>query len=152
MITFIKTDSNHQDFQALVKALDADLAIRDGADHAFYAQFNKTHMIKHAIVAYENEIPVGCGAIKEFSTDTMEVKRMYVLPAVRGKGIATQILQQLENWAAELGYQKCVLETGQNQPEAIRLYTKSGYQRIPNYGQYKDIANSVCFEKIVALS
>jgi putative acetyltransferase len=152
MITFIKTDSNHQDFQALVKALDADLAIRDGADHAFYAQFNKTHMIKHAIVAYENEIPVGCGAIKEFSTDTMEVKRMYVLPAVRGKGIATQILQQLENWAAELGYQKCVLETGQNQPEAIRLYTKSGYQRIPNYGQYKGIANSVCFEKIVALS
>jgi GNAT superfamily N-acetyltransferase len=79
----------------------------------------------------------------------MEVKRMYVLPNNRGKGIATTLLWELEKWALELGYMKCVLETGKRQPEAISLYEKSGYQRIPNYGQYKGVENSICFEKIV---
>jgi putative acetyltransferase len=151
MITVTRTDSSHPDFTALVILLDADLAIRDGADHAFYAQFNKTAAIKQAVVAYQNGEPVGCGAIKPFGEDAMEVKRMYTLPEYRGKGIASAVLAALEAWAAELGCQKCVLETGQNQPEAIAMYHKQGYQRIPNYGQYADVANSVCFEKIINL-
>ena len=72
---------------------------------------------------------------------------MYTLPAHRGHGLATRILTELEKWAAELGYKKCVLETGLRQPDAIALYTKSGYHRIPNYGQYLNIENSVCFAK-----
>ena len=64
MINVIRTDSENQDFIELIKYLDADLAKRDGNDHAFYAQFNKVDKIKYAIVAYENGIPVGCGAIK----------------------------------------------------------------------------------------
>lgn len=147
MIKFIRTDSNHPDFIGLVKQLDADLAARDGSDHSFYSQFNKINMIKHAIVAYDDGIPVACGAIKEFAPDAMEVKRMYTLPSHRGKGIAGQVLSELEKWAAELLYKKCVLETGKRQPEAIRLYTKSGYRSIPNYGQYIGIENSCCFEK-----
>jgi len=79
----------------------------------------------------------------------MEVKRMYVLPQHRGKGLATRILTGLESWAKELSYQKCILETGKRQPEAIALYTKNGYIVIPNYGQYKGIENSVCFEKVL---
>jgi GNAT superfamily N-acetyltransferase len=143
----IKTNSSNPHFQTLVQALDKDLAQRDGENHGFYAQFNKIDKIQHAIVAYEQEQPVACGAIKAFDANAMEVKRMYVLPEKRGQGFAQQVLQALENWAKELGYAKCVLETGKRQPEAIALYTKCGYHIIENYGQYKGIENSVCFEK-----
>ncbi len=147
MTNTIRTDSSHQDFIQLVKLLDADLAARDGAEHAYYAQFNKIDKIKHAIIAYQNEEPVGCGAIKEMESGSMEVKRMYVLPEHRGRGIATIVLKELERWAKELNYERCVLETGKRQPEAIQLYVKNGYQQISNYGQYEGIENSVCFEK-----
>jgi putative acetyltransferase len=146
-MNILRTTSEHEDFVRLVRLLDADLAKRDGADHSFYAQFNKIAAIKHVVVLYENNQPVGCGAIKEQSADTMEVKRMYVLPESRKGGMATRILTELEHWAGELGYTKCVLETGKRQPEAIALYKKNGYKIIPNYGQYAGIENSVCFEK-----
>jgi GNAT superfamily N-acetyltransferase len=149
MIKLLRTDSGNPDFIELVKQLDADLAERNGQDHSFYSQFNKIDMIRHAVVAYEDEKPIACGAIKEFAPQIMEVKRMYTLPAHRGKGIAGKVLKELETWAAELSYIKCVLETGKKQPEAIQLYQKSGYHIIPNYGQYAGIENSVCFEKQV---
>ena len=147
MIEVTRTNSDNPDFIALVRLLDADLATRDGNEHAFYAQFNKTDAIKHALVLYDDGKAVGCGAIKEFDPDTMEVKRMYTLPESRSKGIASRILHELEKWAVELSYKRCVLETGKRQPEAIGLYKKSGYRIIPNYGQYAGIENSVCFEK-----
>ncbi len=149
MITLQRTDCSNIDFQNLVSQLDSDLAIRDGEDHTFYDQFNKITHIKHALVAYENGIAVGCGALKEFEPGVMEVKRMYVIPEQRRRGIAGQILLALEVWAAELAYKKCVLETGRKQPEAIGLYKKKGYSIIPNYGQYAGVTNSVCFEKVL---
>ena len=151
MIKIVRTSSENKDFIDLVKLLDADLAERDGDDHAFYHQFNKIDIIKHAVVLYENQKPLGCGAIKEFDSTAMEVKRMYTSPESRGKGIATKILLELEKWTEELSYEKCVLETGKRQPEAIHLYTKRGYKKIPNYGQYEGVANSICFEKILNL-
>ena len=147
MIKIIRTNSDNQDFINLVKRLDADLAERDGKDHSFYAQFNKIDKIKYVVVAYENSKPIGCGAIKEYAPNTMEIKRMYTSPESRGKGIATKVLTELEIWATELSYEKCVLETGKKQPEAIGLYKKNGYKLIPNYGQYAEIENSLCFEK-----
>lgn len=150
MTSCLRTNSGNKDFQNLVVALDAELKILDGDDHAFYAQFNKTGNLKYVIVAYENEIAVGCGAIREYSPDTMEVKRMYVPVTHRKKGIASNVLAELEAWARELNCKKCVLETGKRQPEAIGLYTKAGYTIIPNFGQYKNMENSVCFEKVLA--
>jgi putative acetyltransferase len=147
MINIIKTDSNNPDFIALVKLLDAYLAVTDGDEHAFYDQFNKIQSIRNVVVYYDNQKPVGCGAIKEFASDTMEVKRMFVLPDQRGKGIAGKILEELETWAAQLGYSRCILETGVRQIEAVALYRKSGYTVIPNYGQYIGVENSICFEK-----
>ncbi|MBD3749401.1 MAG: GNAT family N-acetyltransferase [Sphingobacteriales bacterium] len=150
MITLLRTNSKNSDFIELVKLLDADLAIRDGAeDHAFYAQFNKIDLIQHVIVASQNESALGCGAFKFFDADTAEIKRMYVKPEHRGKGIAFQVLVALEFWAKEVGFKKCILETGYQQPEAIALYKKSGYQIIPNYGQYAGVENSVCFAKLI---
>jgi putative acetyltransferase len=149
MLTLTRTDSANKDFIALVKHLDADLAAKDGDEYSFYAQFNKTNLIKHVIVAYENDTAVGCGAIKAFDTETMEVKRMYVSPSFRGKGIATAVLSALEKWAAELSCKKCILETGRRQEDAIRLYLKNNYQITENYGQYTGIKNSQCFSKII---
>lgn len=149
-----RTDSSDTDFIGLVLLLDAELAERDGSEHAYYAQFNKIDKIKHVVVGYAGGRAVSCGAIKEFASRemqrAMEVKRMYTLPEHRGKGIAGAVLIELEKWAAELGFGKCVLETGRKQPEAIRLYEKSGYSVIPNYGQYEGLDNSVCFEKVLA--
>lgn len=142
-----RTNSDNADFQKLVAALDRDLAIRDGDDHAFFARYNKIAAIRYAVVAYENDVAVGCGAMKEYTAKIMEVKRMYVPPDKRGKGIASLILKELESWAKELDYAKCILETGEKQPEAISLYKKNNYQVIQNYGQYADVISSVCFEK-----
>ena len=147
MIKLIRTDSDNKDFIHLVKQLDAELAILDGDEHAFYAQLNKTDKIKHVVVAYENDMPISCGAIREYSPTEMEVKRMYTMPESRGKGIATKVLNELEKWTTELAYQKCILETGKRQPDAIWLYQKNGYKSIPNYGKYVEMENSVCFEK-----
>ena len=149
MIEILRTDSSNQDFIDLVKHLDADLAERDGQEHSFYAQLNKIDKIKNVVVAYENGKAVGCGAIKEYAPNIMEVKRMYTPPESRGKGVASRVLAELETWAAEMSYEKCILETGKKQPDAIRLYQKNGYTLIPNYGQYAEVENSVCFEKIL---
>jgi len=147
MIQFSRTTSADANFRELVQLLDADLKFRDGSDHTFYAQFNKIVNLQHVIVAYESGMAVGCGAFKSFNEESVEIKRMYVRPQCRGKGIGLEILQVLEAWAQEYGYKTCVLETGKKQPEAIRLYTKAGYRLIENYGQYAGVENSVCMEK-----
>lgn len=74
---------------------------------------------------------------------------MYTIPSVRSQGIASVILSQLEDWARELGYTRCVLETGVKQPDAMRLYEKNDYVRIPNYGPYIQQPLSACFEKVL---
>lgn len=147
MIRLVRTDSANKDFIPLVRQLDAYLAEKDGSEHAFYAQYNKIDLLKQVIVAYEHDEAVGCGAIKEYAPGVMEVKRMFTSPAHRGKGIAGKVLQELERWAAELGYHKCILETGKKQTEAVALYPRKGYTLIPNYGQYAGMDNSLCFEK-----
>ena len=150
MNKFIRTNSENEDFQNLVRQLDADLKIRDGEENLFYAQFNKIVRIKFVIVAFEGEVAVGCGAIKEYADDTMEVKRMYVVQNKRGKGFASSILKELEKWTIDLNYKICVLETGKKQQEAIELYKKNGYQIIQNFGQYENVENSICFEKVLS--
>ena len=147
MITIKRTDSDNEDFKYLISFLDRELSERDGEEHSFYAQFNKVDMIKHVVVAYNKNEPVGCGAIKAFNDESVEIKRMYVANQERRKGVANEILSELEQWAAELGFEKCVLETGKKQPEAIALYQKSGYAIIPNYGHYAGVENSVCMQK-----
>ena len=141
-----RTNSDDTDFKNLVVLLDQDLKIRDGEDHDFYNQFNKTDAIKHVVVFYENDIAVGCGAFREKETDTVEIKRMFVHPDYRKKGIASQVLAELERWAKEVNYKFTILETGKNQPEAINLYQKLGYAIIPNYPPYEKMDNSVCMK------
>lgn len=146
MITIKRTNSDDLDFQKLVKLLDLELQERDGEEHSFYAALNKTNTLNHVVVAYLQDEPIGCGALRAYSNDTMEVKRMFVPLHKRGQGIASTLLSALEIWCKELGIKKCILETGKNQPEAIALYKKNHYKIIPNFGKYEGVENSVCFE------
>lgn len=147
MGTIKRTTSDNADFNILVAQLDKYLAFLDGEDHAFYAQYNKSSLLKNALICYEDDKPVAIGAYKEFEPQVAEMKRMYTLPEYRGRGIAGRILTELENWAKEEGYTTSILETGHMQQDAIGLYKKMGYDFIENFGQYAGVDNSVCMQK-----
>lgn len=146
-IKLIRTTSDNADFAQLIAALDADLYQRNGEAQLKYRRFNKVDLIKHVVLVYVDGKPVGCGAFKKYDDESVEIKRMFVLPEMRGKQLAAQILQELENWAINEGYCKAVLETGHKQTEAIRLYTVAGYSLTENYGQYIGMEESICYRK-----
>ena len=150
MVELIRTSSKSKDFIGLVKHLDDYLKTVDGDDHAFYNQYNNIDVLKHVVVVYYEGKPIGCGAFKEFNTASVEIKRMFTLPEYRGKGIAYKILSELEVWTKELSYKSCFLETGKRQIEAVQFYKKNSYIVTPNYGQYKNVDNSLCFKKMLS--
>ena len=147
MLHLLGPDSDNADFTKLSRLLDHDVRVRDGDEHTFYAQLNHVARLRHAVVAYYHKAPVGCGAFIEHPIEVVEIKRGFVQPVFRGQGIAPAVLTELGGWARELHNTKYVLETGRNQPEAIRLYKKCGYQHVANFGKYVGVANSVCLQK-----
>lgn len=147
MIKLVRTNSENKDFVNLVNYLNAYLKIVDGDDHAFYNQYNNIDVLKHVVMAYKDEIPLACGTFKALDENTVEIKRMFTQINARGNGIASKVLQELEKWSKELSYRTCVLETGKRQTEAVSFYKKMNYSIIPNYGQYENITNSLCFKK-----
>ncbi|MDM1396716.1 GNAT family N-acetyltransferase [Myroides odoratimimus] len=144
-----RTNSNNKDFLNLITELDKYLKTTDGDEHDFFDQYNKVDHINHVVVIYEDSRAIACGAIKEYDSHTMEVKRMYTAPIARGKGVASIVLAELEKWSLELGYTRCILEMGKLQTQAEILYRKNNYTIIPNYGQYKGVESSLCFEKVL---
>lgn len=147
MIKIVRTNSKNEDFINLVKKLDAYLKITDGEEHSFYNQFNSIEFLDNVVLAYKNNVTLGCGAFKKFDANNVEIKRMYTSVDHRDQGIATKILRELENWAFELGFISCILETGKRQREAVKFYIKYFYNITENYGQYIGVTNSVCFKK-----
>jgi GNAT superfamily N-acetyltransferase len=101
------------------------------------------------LAAWADGAAVGCGGYRAHGGDA-EVKRMYVPPEHRGHGYARLILAALEDAARAAGYPRLILETGDAQPEAIALYTSSGYQPVPGFGYYRDSPHSHCFAKVLA--
>ena len=146
-IKFIRTTITDPDFRNMVNALDEDLYRRNGDTQKQYEQYNQIDKIKHAVVIYLEGKPVGCGCFKRFDNQAVEMKRMFVLPEMRGKQLAAGLLQELEKWALEEGYSKAVLETGRRQVEAQRLYSVAGYSLTENYGQYIGMEDSICYQK-----
>jgi putative acetyltransferase len=99
------------------------------------------------VVRDDSGAAVACGGIARFDGERGELKRMYVVPELRGRGLGRRILVELEAEARRLGYRAIVLETGDRQQEALGLYLSAGYQRIPCYPPYDSRALSLCFEK-----
>jgi putative acetyltransferase len=147
----VHTSSSNIDFKLLVAELDAHLAEFYGDEQAFFSKHNVIDAINNVVVVYNENMAIGCGGIKAYTTDTMEIKRMYVKPAYRGKGIASAILKALENWAVKLDYSFTVLETLKIKKDVISMYAKNGYHIIPNYGQYKETTSSICMRKNINL-
>ena len=148
MITIKRTTSDDLDFQNLTRQFDEFLIDIDGEERDFFAQFNNIY-IKNVVVAYENEEAVGCGAFKEYEPNVAEIKRMFVNPNHRNKGIAKMILNELINWSQQENYTSAILETADKLKPAIKLYKSFGFEIIPKYGQYINSASSVCMKKIL---
>lgn len=129
----------------LVRDLDADLAVRypeepcTGGAHLDPA-------IRFLLAELDGH-PVGCCAVQPFPDGAAELKRMYVAPEARGRGIAARLLAETERIAATAGHPEIRLETAVHQPEAIALYTRAGYAPIPNYPPYEHKQLSRCYAK-----
>ncbi|SHM72836.1 Acetyltransferase (GNAT) family protein [Chitinophaga jiangningensis] len=146
-VTYLRTNNEQQDFEALTNALDEDLRDRYQELQEIYDEHNVIEAINTVVIAYIGQEAVGCACFREFNDHTIEIKRMFVKPELRGKGIALGILHELENWAKELHYSYAILETGKRQPEAISLYQKSGFTVMDNYGPYIGMDSSICMRK-----
>ena len=149
MISLKRDNSKNIDFIKLIVDLDLELNDRYGQDQEIYDQYNIIDYIDTVVVAYDNETAAGCGCFKKYDDQTIEIKRMFVKKEFRGRGISKLVLRELETWGTQLGYSSAILETGDYQHEAIGLYEKSGYSRIPNFAQYADMPHSICMKKIL---
>ena len=143
----VKTDTSHPDFVALIQLLDVELQEQYGAVQALYDEHNKTGVLETTLVGNLDEVAVACGCFQTVDEQTVEIQRMFVCEEHRGKGYSVQLLQELELWAADLGYCRAILETGRKQLEAINLYRKFGYEVTDNYEPYVGIENSICMKK-----
>jgi putative acetyltransferase len=141
---------DHRDFLQLVNLLDEELSGRYGEEQLKLSVYNTINVDASVIVIYDDGQPIACGCFRRYEPEAIELKRMFVKPDFRGRGIASIILQALEKWGAEQGYELAFLETGVKQLEAIASYKKSGYEIIDNYGPYKNSSYSICMKKKIS--
>ncbi len=143
------TDGTDEVFGRLCSELDSNLdeLVGGAQQRKEYVQYNTLENIRDVIVIYEEDVPVACASFKHYDKNIAELKRVYVKPAYRGKGISTYLITTIENQAKVKGYHTMVLETGKPLLAAAGLYHKMGYKIIDNYGQYKDMKDSICMEK-----
>ena len=149
-ISLRQVDPAEAEAQRLIAELDRDLNRRypgnpvHGID---VGEFNAAGGCFVLLSAEERGGAVACGAFRPVAADCVEIKRMFVQEAFRGRGFAKLILRHLEAVAKQRGFKGMVLETGVRQPEAIALYRSAGYFQIPNFGAYAGNPDSVCFAK-----
>jgi putative acetyltransferase len=149
MITFIHTNFSNADFNKLIAELDHEIILRYPFLEGSTVPFNILNEEARVIVAYENTMPIACGAFRPVDATTIEIKRMYTIPSHRNQGIGKKILLELEKWARREEFGNAILETGINQPEAIAAYQKSGYVPMPNFAPYENIKESICMKKLL---
>lgn len=146
---FVKTNGDSEVFATLCQKLDENLdeIVGNKFDRTQYAKFNLPDAIHDVILVYHGEDAVGCGSYKFYDDETVELKRIYLSPSCRGKGLSKELLRRLEADARIAGFRYAILESGEPLANAMALYKKMGYKIIPNYGQYVDMPASVCMSK-----
>lgn len=146
---YVRTDGKNEDFIENCRLLDMDLDRRVGRQikREKYAKFNQLDEIREAIVVYDDGKPVGGGAIRRYDDETVELKRVFVHNEYQGQGIGSRLVSLLIEWAAQLGYRRMILETGELLAESCAVYRKLGFAVIPNYGPYADMPESLCMAK-----
>jgi len=139
------------DAAQLIAALNAELKAmfpEPGANHFSLSEEQVNGSNGAFLVAYLDNVPVGCGAVRRLDASTAELKRMYVDPSVRGHGIGQALVKALEREARLLGVTRIVLETGTRLTRAVKLYETMGYARIPLFGEYVETPDtSLCLGK-----
>jgi len=136
--------------QDLIRALNSELSERypeQGANHFRLDPDEVSEGRGVFLVLYETGVPIACGALRRLEPVTAEIKRMYVIPAARGRGVAWRILSALEAEARRLGAVRLVLETGERQSEAVALYKRAGFVQVPRFGEYEGSPLSLCMGK-----
>jgi putative acetyltransferase len=146
--TLILTPADAPAAMALIRELDADIAGRDpdGLIHGLHPDEHQDPRLRFYVLTVDGE-PVGCGALRELEPGVAELKRMYVRPAFRGRGLSRVLIRRLEEEARLADMRLLRLETGPRQVEALGLYRTSGYTDIPRYGEYIDSPDSICLQK-----
>lgn len=146
---FHRTDGNDMDFIENCRLLDMDLDRRVGKEikRDKYKKYNRLDEIQEAIVIYEDNKAIGGGAIRRYDDENVELKRVFVHTEYQGRGIGSRLVSLLIEWAAELGYKRMILETGELLAESCAVYKKLGFKVIPNYGPYADMPESLCMAK-----
>ncbi len=148
-LSYRKAAFDHPDFRLLIEELDKEFWVRYPDTQQNFDPFNKVDQTCRVVLVYDQETAVGCGCFRSKPNQTVEVKRMYVRPNWRNRGIAKKVLLELELQAIQEGFNRSILETGVKQPEAIQAYLKSGYQIIPNFPPYETVKESICMEKFL---
>lgn len=126
---------------------EAEVATRYGTDDSEPGPKPTAGDVTLFVIAYDGDEPVGCGALRALDDEHGELKRMYVVPGRRGTGVSIVLLHGLEDEARARGWDRLVLETGIEQPDAMRFYEREGYTRIPNFGYYAGFEISRCYAK-----
>ena len=146
---FIYTDGRNDDFVMLCHKLDEYLNEIIGGEkqRKEYVQYNALEDIHDVILIYDDKRPIACAGFKLYDGDIAEVKRVFLTTEYRGKGISKQLMSALEDKAKRKGYSSLILETGRPLTSAMGLYQKIGYRIVDNYGQYKEMRESICMRK-----
>lgn len=146
---FMYTDGGNKAFIKLCHMLDDFLNELVGGEQnrAQYIPYNKLDNIHDVIIAYDGEVPIGCASFKTYDEYSAEVKRVFIKREYRGQGISKTLMSMLEERARKQGYKYLILESGEPLVAAMALYRNIGYKVIPNYGQYKDMSESICMRK-----
>ena len=147
MLEIRRTNSENPDFKRLTQELDVALCDLYGTKQEDFEEYNRIIDLDTVVLAYQDDIAIGCGCFRKFNEDSIEIKRMFVTPEHRGKGVASRILYELESWGYELKYSYATLETGNKQIPAIEMYQGLGYMIIDHFTNHANADISVSMIK-----
>lgn len=145
-IRLLGVNYENKDFIALCNELDEYLNIAIGGEskREKYKKYNNLDTMDYVVVAYDEGFPAGCAALRRYSDSEVEVKRVFVKKGYRGCNVGGKLLEQLIGHAKSKCYSRMILETGAFLEASVRLYARYGFERIDNFGEYKDMQESLC--------